>query len=342
MEVENNLASKPFSRSNIWIAFVVCLLAFPFFYQDFQIYFERRGLLRTVVYAFFEFLNPLAIAYFVSFILTPYFLKKKRYALIVVYLLIFLVLDAILSRYVMMLICECELTINLDTITTTIQYHLMFAAPLSMIYIIKQFIETQNFLAISVKEKKEAELKLLKQQLDPHFLFNNLNVLGALIQQDKVVATEYLHRFASLYRYLISHKDDDVVLLEEEWMFVENYIFLLKKRFGTAYNFDAFCTPPIDLLISRVLPPNAIQSLVENIINHNQGNESQPLRIELTWSEDYLSIKNEHIAKFDKSESTKTGLKNLAMRYQYLTEKQVFINQSEIDFEVKIPLIKAV
>ena len=89
------------------------------------------------------------------------------------------------------------------------------------------------------KAQTESELRNLKAQIDPHFLFNNLNVLRGLIQQDPAEANEYLGRFANLYRFLIRHKDDDFVPLADELRFVDEYVYLLRHRFGTGLRFPA-------------------------------------------------------------------------------------------------------
>lgn len=183
---------------------------------------------------------------------------------------------------------------------------------------------------------------MLKQQIDPHFLFNNLNVLGALIHQDKDLASEYLNCFASLYRYIIRHKDEDAVLLDDEWKFTRNYIYLLQQRFGNAYNFEQFKEAPTTLLINCFVPPGSIQTLIENVVKHNQGNETNSLMIQIKFENEYLTVKNEVRAKLTNVSSTQTGLANLKARYQLLSDKKLIINNMDGFFEVKIPLLKPV
>ena len=259
-------------------------------------------------------------------------------------IVLFVVLNvqALLAVVVLGLIAGQNFAINYDAITFQMQFAILLAAPISMVLFIKQLIEVQNRLLTTEKEKKEAELKLLKQQIDPHFLFNNLNILGALIQQDKDVAAEYLNRFASLYRYIIKHKDEDVVLLEDEWIFAKDYIFLIQQRFGKAYNFEALKTIDSELLTSRFVPPGAIQTLIENVIKHNQGDQANPLVIEVNFENDVCSVKNEIRAKLTSVESTQTGLKNLEARYRLLSDKKMVIVKLNDSFEVKIPLLKTV
>lgn len=329
-------------KSDIWILAVCFILICPFFIEDFVEYYRQNGGWRLLVYVVYTFGNPLFTTLVVVFVFTPFFIKNKQFFFYIILLLVFLLGDAILAKYVAMLICGCTLKVDSDTVTTVMQYNVMMAAPISMILIIKQFVEAQSRLLMAEKEKKEAELKLLKQQIDPHFLFNNLNVLGALIEQDKDLASEYLNRFASLYRYIIRYKEEDAVLLDEEWKFTRNYIYLLQQRFGNAYNFEQFKEAPTTLLINRFVPPGAIQTLIENVVKHNQGNVTDSLVVQIRFEDEYLTVKNEVRVKLTSVSSTQTGLENLKARYQLLSDKKWIISNMDGFFEVKIPLLKSV
>jgi sensor histidine kinase YesM len=326
------------SKTDVWIVAFCCLLIIPFFYNTFANYYHKNGLIRFIFFALFQYINPLILVYFIVYIMLPVFVKNRNIFVFILTLLIFLIAQGILTRYMYSLIAGRQLNVNYNTITTEMQFIIILAAPLSMILFIKQLIATQNQLLTTEKEKKEAELKLLKQQIDPHFLFNNLNILGVLIQQDKAIAGEYLNRFASLYRYIIKHKDEDVVLLDDEWIFAQDYIFLIQQRFGNAYIFEEFSTLPP----SRFVPPGAIQTLIENIIKHNQGDKTQPLAITIEFTDQYCCIKNKISPKLTSVESTKTGLKNLATRYKLLSDQKMIVRQTESNFEVQIPLLKTV
>ena len=319
-----------------------CALILPFFYSDFAAYYQKKGLVRCLLFALYQYINPLALVYVLVYFLLPIFIKNKNIFFFMIVLFVVLNVQALLAIVVLGLIAGQNFTINYNAITFQMQFAVLLAAPISMILFIKQLIEIQNRLLTTEKEKKEAELKLLKQQIDPHFLFNNLNVLGALIQQNKDVAAEYLNRFASLYRYIIKHKDEDVVLLEDEWIFAKDYIFLIQQRFGQAYNFEAFKTTEPALLTSRFVPPGAIQTLIENVVKHNQGDQANPLVVEVNFENDACSIKNEIRTKLTPIESTQTGLKNLEARYRLLSDKKMVIVKLSDSFEVKIPLLKVV
>lgn len=314
----------------------------PFMYNDFAEYWVRHGVFAGILNALFFYFKIFIVALIVVYYLLPFYLTKKNAFVLLILLLLLLITEGVLARYTYQFICGCPLKINYDTVSSEMQFTAMIAAPVSMVLFVKRLLDSQNRYLTVEKEKKEAELKLLKQQIDPHFLFNNLNVLGVLIQNDKVAANEYLHRFSNLYRYLIRHKDEDVVLLEEELTFVKDYIYLLKQRFGEAYDFTDFTNLSLENIPNCLVLPGAIQALVENIIKHNQGEESQPLQIFISVENNYFTIKNEVRAKFNVPHSTKTGLKNLQTRYQLLSDKGLIINVLDDFFEVKIPLISQI
>jgi hypothetical protein len=97
--------------------------------------------------------------------------------------------------------------------------------------------KARETLLIAQKNQAEAQLKLLQQKVDPHFLFNSLNILSSLIEHNPKSAEEFVNRFSELYRYILKNKDTEIVTINEEMEFTENYIYLVKQRFGSAYNF---------------------------------------------------------------------------------------------------------
>lgn len=340
--IQNWLKKQQISPSDIGILLLCAAFVFPFEFSGFARFFAQRGWFRGIFYVIFYYFSVFSVVVGTVYFILPHYLKHKKILFVTFTLLGLLITDAFLSKYIQQLICGCNLVINYNTLSNEMQYTVMIAAPISMVLFIKRILDSQNRFLASEKEKKEAELKLLKQQLDPHFLFNNLNVLGVLIQKDTAAANEYLFRFSNLYRYLIRHKDADVVFLEEELRFVEDYIFLLKQRFGMAYNFDAFNHLTSENVPHCMILPGAIQTLIENIMKHNQGEQSDPLPIFAHITEGYFVIKNEVRAKFDPANSTKTGLINLQTRYQLLSDKSMIINNLGGFFEVKIPLLDVV
>lgn len=203
----------------------------------------------------------------------------------------------------------------------------------------KKLYDAQVHLLDMEKAKKESELQLLKSQIDPHFLFNNLNTIDSLIDSNPQTAKKYLNRLAKLYRYLISSKDFEVVPLDEELDFAQNYMFLIESRFGDAYQFEVINkTEGEDILL---IPPGALQTLLENIVKHNHGSSMSPIKTIIEINQNSIIVSNNKKAKNGKVDSTGIGLTNLKSRYKLLTDTDIQI-QSDENFIVKLPTIKQV
>jgi len=201
-----------------------------------------------------------------------------------------------------------------------------------------QYIEFRQKFLKAEKDKAQAEVKLLKSQIDPHFLFNNLNILSSLIKKDSDQADVFVTRFSNLYRYMLSHGDKDFVMLSEELRFLDDYIFLLKNRFGNAYSIEQQITS--EQAEGYVILPTALQGLVENAVKHNQGSRNEPLVIKMEINGEHLIVTNPNRPKMTKSPSTGTGLKNLSSRYELMVGQLVKIEENTEQFTIKIPLIK--
>ncbi|MDB2385602.1 histidine kinase [Polaribacter sp.] len=205
------------------------------------------------------------------------------------------------------------------------------------ILITKKFYESQNKIAKIEKTQKENELKLLRSQIDPHFLFNNLNTLDALIDSNAAKAKEYINRLSLIYRYLIKTKDAEVMELAKEIAFANNYIFLIKTRFGNDYEFTV--EENISLQ-DKFIPTGALQTLLENVVKHNKSDGKKTVKTTIKINEGCITIDNVKSNIITKNESFGTGLANLKTRYQFLTDEKIKVNNSETHFEISIPIIE--
>jgi sensor histidine kinase YesM len=186
----------------------------------------------------------------------------------------------------------------------------------------------------------ETQLKLLQQKVDPHFLFNNLNVLSSLIERNPAEASEFVTHFTRLYRYILQHRDAEIVPLDEELEFARNYIYLMEQRFGLAYRFEV--SLPSEQSQEHMIIPTALQGLIENAVKHNEGSARQPLPIRIAMDGDYLTVSNQLRPKSPASDSAGTGLENLQARYRLLTDKPVEVSREAESFAVRLPLLKVV
>lgn len=187
------------------------------------------------------------------------------------------------------------------------------------------------------KESIKAELEALKNHLDPHFLFNNLNILSSLISKDQKLSQSYLEKFAEVYRIILQSSSEELVALHEELVFIGAYMYLLQIRFEDTIQLDINIEPENK---QYYLPPLTLQMLIENAIKHNVITEIRPLKMSIECRDKYLVIKNNlQQKKVESRNSSKTGIKNIERRYSYFTDKQVEVFKNEQSFIVKVPLI---
>jgi hypothetical protein len=189
------------------------------------------------------------------------------------------------------------------------------------------------------KENMRSQLNSLKSQLDPHFLFNNLNILSALIDSDPQRSKKFVDKFAEVYRALLQSKaTDDLILLSEELEFIDAYMYLIRTRFDNNIQFTRNLKPGYQ---ARMIPPLTLQMLIENAIKHNVIRVGSPLSIHLLQLEDdYLMVSNTLNEKSEKNERKGSGLQNIRNRYAYFTDKPVRILKTDAHFEVHIPLLE--
>jgi LytS/YehU family sensor histidine kinase len=187
------------------------------------------------------------------------------------------------------------------------------------------------------KEKLSAELSQLKGIINPHFLFNNLNSLSSLIDEDPAKAQDFLDEMTRVFRYLLRNNQNELTTLSEELNFIQTYYHLLRTRYGTGISMSLNIDSSYhDLLI----PPLTLQLLVENAVKHNRVEKDNPVRIELLSAPgNKLIVRNTILLKQGKAESTGLGLYSINARYQMLDRPGLVIEKNEKEFSVIISLI---
>jgi hypothetical protein len=200
----------------------------------------------------------------------------------------------------------------------------------------KLILELQSKTTSLEKEKTRIQYETLKQQLNPHFLFNSLTSLRSLIRIDQKLATHFLDGLSKSYRYLLRSGDTDLVTLGDELNFVNTYVELQQTRFrsGFVVNVDV-----PETYLSRMIAPVAIQNLLENAIKHNTTSEEQPLQVDILIEHDYVVVQN-NLQRYRQVEtSNKRGLAGLKSLYRYHTSLPIILLEDETHFIVKIPLL---
>jgi sensor histidine kinase YesM len=190
------------------------------------------------------------------------------------------------------------------------------------------------------RAKAEAELEALKNQIDPHFIFNSLNTLSHLIEEKPLRAKQFNDNLADVYRYILQNKARGLVVLREEINFLESYFLLLQIRFESAVQLKIMVDESI--MDQYLVPPISLQILVENAIKHNEFSEAAPLAIEITMSDEQLIVHNRVKKKTLRKPSSKIGLQNLQERYRLITNREISIEEEEKDFTVRLPILKIV
>lgn len=200
-----------------------------------------------------------------------------------------------------------------------------------------------RFWKDSIKEKEElkreslsAEYEALKSQINPHFLFNSLNTLSSLIDENPKTANDFVQKLSSVYRYLLTQRDKEKVQIKEELAFVDAYVYLNQIRFGTSLKVSVDI--PKELADKKIVTL-ALQILIENAIKHNIISASKPLYIYMGVFNEKFIVKNNLQRKQVMNESNGIGLNNIVHRYSFLTESEVEITETNDEFTVALPLL---
>ncbi len=186
-------------------------------------------------------------------------------------------------------------------------------------------------------ERTLAEMSVLKNELDPHFMFNSLTTLSHLILNDPATALAFNSNLSSVYKYFLLNKERDLISLEDELEFIDNYFFLLKIRHDNKLELETELKEEDGKVM---ILPCALQILVENAVKHNEFNQTDPLKIRIAKNGHYLKISNNSKPKPYLVNSTGIGLKNLSSRYKLICNKDIIIENSDDRFTVKLPLIE--
>ncbi|OUJ74045.1 sensor histidine kinase [Hymenobacter crusticola] len=229
-----------------------------------------------------------------------------------------------------------------------------FVFPLLITVVVSLFMHSRSFLlswrnvAIRAermeKESAVARLDSLRRQVDPHFLFNSLNALTSLVEEDPTRAVRFIRQLSQVYRYVLDSQDHEVVTLAEELRFAEAYLYLQRTRLGNSLEVE-LALPPTDDLENFMVPPLALQLLLENAIKHNAALQNQPLHIRISLDEasHQLVVRNTlRPRRVAPEESTGLGLKNLEARYGFLTQQPVLVEKTEQEFIVTLPVLELV
>lgn len=207
-----------------------------------------------------------------------------------------------------------------------------------IIYIIRTREKEVQKMQQLQTEKLKAQYETLKNQVNPHFLFNSFNTLLNIIDEDPGKASAYVEQLSDFYRSIVNLREKDLIPLGDELKIIEHYFFIQEKRFGTALHFENKVADVDKTAYS--IPPLSLQLLAENALKHNIISRDKPLTFHVAIENDTLVVKNNLHLKPKKENSEGLGLLNIKNRFQLIAEKEVLVKQTETEFIVILPLIK--
>ncbi|OIQ17263.1 MAG: histidine kinase [Flavobacterium sp. MedPE-SWcel] len=203
-------------------------------------------------------------------------------------------------------------------------------------YFYKKYQENRVKQQKIIAGTASAKFETLKNQIDPHFLFNSLNVLSSLIEENPDNAQRFTTSLSKVYRYVLEQRDKELVSVEEELAFAKTYMNLLKMRFENSISFEM---PQMTLDTETKVVPLSLQLLLENTIKHNIVSQQKPLHIKIFEEGDYLVVQNDFRKKEVLQGRKGVGLQNIISRYAIITKREVIVEQTEDYFTVKLPIL---
>lgn len=225
-----------------------------------------------------------------------------------------------------------------DNLTVLVMIQIFITIIITNIYLSVEFYRSwKQSLLEQGKLKAEAlelQLQSLKNQVNPHFLFNSLNTLTSLVETDQEQAVKYIKKLSDVYRYILEYRNKELIPVQTELKCVESFVYLQKIRFGDNFNVTIH-----KITKDKHVIPLSIQMLIENAIKHNIIASDMPLQTDIFEEENNLVVKNNLQRKHAVTGSNLIGLKNLKSRYEYLTNEPFSIEETKTSFIVKIPLI---
>lgn len=208
-----------------------------------------------------------------------------------------------------------------------------------IVYMVNYALTTRSEMQVEREKANMAQYRYvkLKRQVNPHFLFNSLNILDCLICEEKTEqASVYTHKLAGLYRYMIKSEDEDVVPLREELAFVNQYVDLLKVRFPEGFEVEIDVD---EALLVRSVPPCSLQLLIENATKHNAVSTDNPLIVKISSDGESICVSNNVIPKVTRATSTGLGQNYIRQLYLDLSGKAIAIDKTDVNYCVTLPLL---
>lgn len=224
------------------------------------------------------------------------------------------------------------------TLTYTSLINVLFHLINAVVFFMEKYKSKQLEAEELLRMNTQAQLQSIRSQINPHFLFNNLNVLSALVLKGKGEANTFIEAFSKVYQYILGNQDKELIELHKELEFLQTYMYLLKQRFPYSVELKT----EIDERWNKAyVVPVALQMLIENAIKHNVLSTQKPLEIKIKANGiNELEVINNIQPKLTKEPSSNIGLNNINQRYELITGKMIRVVHTEKEFKVSLPLIE--
>jgi sensor histidine kinase YesM len=226
-----------------------------------------------------------------------------------------------------------------DYVLYSTRYPIIISLIVTAILTSRAFLLEWRRVAIASEKLRadnyQGQYQSLKNQLNPHFLFNSFNTLSSLVYDDQEKAVEFIQKLSKIYRYVLEVQKEELITIAEELRFVQNYLDLQKIRFGSNLKIHLD-----EIQSDRYIPPLSLQLLLENAIKHNIISTEYPLTIAITENNNYLIVKNTLQLKDIGEASTGIGISNINERLSFFTDERLIIEKTKDSFVVRLPLIK--
>lgn len=229
-----------------------------------------------------------------------------------------------------------------NSIYKSVPYTLAISGVISLVFTTTGFFRAWKNSFIHAEKLKTEMLaykyESLRNQINPHFFFNSLNVLSDLVYDDQALAVKFIRQMSDLFRYVLDSRDKELVPLKEELDFIKSFTFLMKTRFENKLTIEinVKCEPE-DYIV-----PMALQLLIENAVKHNEISEANPLCITVSKNGDYLDVENNYQPKSTGEMFTKTGMKNISQQFEFFSDKSILIIIADNKYLVRVPILKSI
>ncbi|WP_435415174.1 sensor histidine kinase [Polaribacter aestuariivivens] len=215
----------------------------------------------------------------------------------------------------------------------------LFIITVVHLYYLKLTSKQEKSILAQQSLESQLNYQQLKNQLSPHFLFNNINVLTSLIEENPKKAVKFSENLSHIYRYFLEQEKQDVVLVKDEITFAKSYLELLKYRFELGLNFSISIDEHIK---EKHIVSTILQQVLENVVKHNTINETEKVEVKILSKENYLIVENNKNPKLKAAKNSQKGIDNIKKRIAFFTDEKVVIENTDKKYIIKLPILETV